>query len=157
MVGMLSEARSFVDKRGEQLTPILEKLFAAAQTGAVFSDPVTCGSNTLIMVSEVAAGGGFGSGIGFGPTPPVAKKQPNEEAQTPQNGKEVGGGGGFGGGGGSMGRPVAVIIAGPEKVTVQPVVDITKIALAGIGAWITMLTVLRKMPRVKQAKRQKKG
>ena len=157
MVDMLSEARSFVDKRGEKLTPILEKLFVAAQTGAVFSDPVICGSNTLIMVSEVAAGGGFGSGIGFGPTPPAAKKQANEEAQKPQNGKEVGGGGGFGGGGGSMSRPVAVIIAGPEKVTVQPVVDITKIALAGIGAWITMLTVLRKMPRVKQGKRQKKG
>ena len=156
MIETMSEARSLVDKGEERLAPVLEKLLAAAQPGAVFSEPVACGSNTLILVSEVAAGGGFGSGLGFGPTPPAAKKSVSEEAHKAQNGQEASGGGGFGGGGGSRGRPVAVIIAGPEKVTVQPVVDITRIALMGIGAWITMLTVVRKLPRGKPGKRERR-
>jgi len=43
-----------------------------------------------------------------------------------------------------MGRPVAIIIIGPDGVTVKPVFDLTKIALAGITAWTTMLAVLRR-------------
>jgi uncharacterized spore protein YtfJ len=51
----------------------------------------------------------------------------------------------MGGGGGSSGRPVAIIIIGPDGVTVKPVVDVTKIALAGVTAWGTMLMLLRRM------------
>lgn len=51
----------------------------------------------------------------------------------------------MGGGGGSSGQPVAIIIIGPDGVTVKPVVDVTKIALAGVTAWGTMFMLLRGM------------
>ena len=58
----------------------------------------------------------------------------------------MGRGGGMGGGGGSSGRPVAIIIIiGPEGVTVKQVVDVTRIALAGVTAWGTMFMLLRGM------------
>jgi hypothetical protein len=70
-----------------------ERIYSAAQPGAVYSEAVVAGSYTVITASEVTAGGG------------------------------------------SMGRPVAVITIGPEGVTVKPVVDATKIALAAVTAW----------------------
>jgi hypothetical protein len=51
----------------------------------------------------------------------------------------------MGGGGGSSGRPVAIIIIGPEGVSVKPILDITKVVLAGIPVWIAMLTMFRKV------------
>jgi hypothetical protein len=51
----------------------------------------------------------------------------------------------FGGGGSSSGRPVAIIVTGPEGVTVKPVFDFTKIILAGMRTWGTMLMLLRIM------------
>ncbi len=80
--------------------------------------------------------------MGFGPAAPRAQKQPNEEGSQAEQANS--GGGGIGGGGGSMGRPVAIIIIGPDGVAVKPVFDLTKIALAGITAWTTMLAVLRR-------------
>jgi uncharacterized spore protein YtfJ len=100
-----------------------ERIYSAAQPGAVYSEAVVAGSYTVITASEVTAGGGFGFGHGQGP------------ADTGQESKQAPGGGGGGGGGGSMGRPVAVITIGPEGVTVKPVVDATKIALAAVTAW----------------------
>jgi hypothetical protein len=38
-----------------------------------------------------------------------------------------------------MGRPVAIIAIGPDGVRVKPVVDVTKVALAGLTAWVSML------------------
>jgi hypothetical protein len=48
-----------------------------------------------------------------------------------------------------MGRPVAVIAIGPDGVTVKPVVDVTKVALAGLTAWATMLGLLRARRRAR--------
>ncbi len=57
----------------------------------------------------------------------------------------------MGGGGGSSGRPVAIIVVGPVGVAVKPIFDITKVALAGIAAWITVLTIFRKARRASNA------
>ncbi|HYU71520.1 MAG TPA: hypothetical protein VEL31_02475 [Ktedonobacteraceae bacterium] len=135
MINTVSNMITWAEKRDE-------KIFAAAQPGAVYSEPVTAGNYTVITASEIAAGGGFGSVLGFGlsTTPP---KQQGETSQ-PQAQPGNGGGSGIGGGGGSTGRPVAIIIIGPDGVTVKPVFDLTKIALAGITAWTTMLAVLRR-------------
>ena len=38
-------------------------------------------------------------------------------------------------GGGAMGRPVAVIVLGPEGVEVKPVVDVTKVTLTALGVF----------------------
>jgi uncharacterized spore protein YtfJ len=142
MIDARNNLISLTDKNSEHLRTVMERIFAAAQPGAVYNEPVVSGNYTIITASEVAAGGGFGSGMGFGPATPSAKKQPDEEVSQVEQADS--GGGGIGGGGGSAGRPVAVIIIGPDGVTVKPVFDVTKIALAGITAWITMLAVLRR-------------
>lgn len=118
-----------------------DKVFAAAQPGAVFGAPVVSGAYTVITASEVAAGGGFGSGHGTGTKPGARAAEASAMAQ--------GEGGGSGGGGGASARPIAVITIGPEGVTVKPIVDVTKIALAGITAWGAMLAMLLRL-RAKQ-------
>jgi uncharacterized spore protein YtfJ len=135
----LEEAVSLSDQAGEQVPKILEKILAAAQPGAVFGQPVDAGSHTLITASEVTSGGGFGVGMGRGPTPRPDKKQSPPAEAAPPAGRQSIGGSGFGGGGGSMGRPVAIIAIGPNGVTVRPVVDLTKIALAALTALAAML------------------
>ena len=130
-------------KMSEQLPTLLGRIFAAAQPDAVYSKPVISGNYTIITASEVTSGGGFGSGTGFGPaTPPSKKEQPDEAGSQSEHTNT--GGGGIGGGGMSAGRPVAVVIIGPDGVTVKPVFDVTKIALAGITTWISLLAMLRK-------------
>ena len=45
------------------------KLFAVAQPGAVYSEPVTVREHTVITASEVKVGMGFGFGMGGGTAP----------------------------------------------------------------------------------------
>jgi uncharacterized spore protein YtfJ len=135
----LEEAVSLSDQAGEQVPKILERILAAAQPGAVFGQPVDAGSYTHIPASEVTSGGGFGVGLGRAPAPRPDKKQSPPAEAAPPAGKQSIGGSGFGGGGGSMGRPVAIIAIGPNGVTVRPVVDLTKIALAALTASAAML------------------
>jgi uncharacterized spore protein YtfJ len=138
MTDPFSNVATILGSRNEQSREMLEKLLAAAQPGAVYSQPVAHGEYTVITASEVAAGGGFGFGMGFG-APSAAR--PGEVAQEQQGN----GGGGSGGGGGSSGRPVAVIVIGPAGVEVKPVLDVTKIGLAALTTWGAMLVTLRKM------------
>jgi uncharacterized spore protein YtfJ len=118
----------------EQGAKVLERLFAAAQPSAVFGEPRQAGSYTVITAQEVSLGGGFGFGRGFGPSTA-------EEA----SGKAVAGGGGSGGGGGSTGRPVAVIVIGPDGVTVRPIVDVTKMMLRGMATWAPVAKLVTKL------------
>jgi uncharacterized spore protein YtfJ len=143
MIDTISDVLSYAGKRDETLSRVMERIYSAAQPGAVYGEPVVSGNYTIITASEVTAGGGFGSGLGFGPTDGPAVKQPGEER--PQSQQTSSGGGGIGAGGGSNGRPVAIIIIGPDGVTVQPVLDMTKIALASITAVGAMLVVFRKI------------
>ncbi len=141
MIDTKSNFLSFADKRDETLSRVVEKIYSAAQPGAVYSEPVVSGNYTIITASEVTAGGGFGSGLGFGPTKGPAEKQPGEEVSQAQQTSR----GGIGGGGASSGRPVAIIIIGPDGVTVKPVLDLTKIALTSITAVGAMLVSLRRI------------
>jgi uncharacterized spore protein YtfJ len=61
---------------------------------------------------------------------------------------------GGGGGGGSGGRPVAIIDIGPDGVSIKPIMDITKVALALAGAMASMLPLLLRARRA--AARQKR-
>jgi uncharacterized spore protein YtfJ len=144
------EAVSLIDKTREQAAAMLEKIFAAAQPGAVYGQPVSAEGYTVITAAEVTAGGGFGMGMGTGLGP--GSRQDATAAPTvdaaPPGGGQAGSGGGGGGGGGSMGRPVAIIAIGPDGVTIKPVVDVTKVALAGLAAWATMLGLLRARRRM---------
>lgn len=123
---------------------MVEKIFAAAQPGAVFSAPVVAGAHTIITASEVGAGGGFGfgSGLGAGSGP---RSGTGQASDTPSG--SGGSGGGAGGAGASSGRPVAAIVIGPDGVRVQPIVDVSKIALAAIGACLSVALVLARRSR----------
>ena len=113
---------------------LIGKLFDITRPEAVFSQPVTVGEHTIITASEYTAGigVGYGGGGGVGPA--------SEEANEP-----IGYGGGGGGGGGPMARPVATIIVSPAGVRVEPVVDVTKIAVTLFTALGAMAISLRKM------------
>ncbi len=132
-----------MEKDQQQAQLVAQKIFSAAQPGAVFGEPVVQGAYTVITASEVKAGGGFGFGRGFGPaTAPVA---PGETGQPPA--PETLGGGGGGGGGWSAGRPVAIVVISPEGVRVRPVVDVTKLLIAAVSAWIGIGAVLARARR----------
>lgn len=115
-----------------------DRLFGAARASAVYSEPVTVGAYTLITASEVIGGGGFGNGRGFGPA-----ASPGVEPTRPAGA----GGGGSGGGGGASGRPVAVIVVGPDGVQVKPIFDVTKLGLAALTTWTAMLVTILRMRR----------
>ena len=139
---MASDISSQLERSQEQGVRVMEGLFAAARPGAVFGEPVVSGEYTVITASEVSAAGGFGSGRGFGPATAGETTAEGAPRQV-----QLAGGGGIGGGGGSSARPVATIIIGPDGVQVKPIVDVTKLAIAGITAWGAMLMMLRKMRR----------
>ncbi len=141
----LDDVMKSAEKNQEYVARTLEKLFVAAQPGTVYSPPVVSGNYTVITASEVMAGGGFGIATGFGgasSTTPNSGEQ-NASAQSAQ----PSGGGGGGGGGGSSARPVAVIVVGPDGVDVKPILDISKLAIAGITTWGAMLMVLRQIAK----------
>ena len=129
-------------KNQEQAAELVEKLFAVAQPGAVYGEPVTAEGYTVITASEVSVSMGFGYGIGGGTGTESAEGEDEPEGE---NGEARGFGGGGGGGGISTGRPVAVISIGPEGVQVEPIVDATKIALAVFTTAGSMLIMLGKM------------
>jgi uncharacterized spore protein YtfJ len=138
-----------IGKQREQNLGMLEKLLVAAQPGAVYSQPVSSGNYMVITASEVSAGGGFGGGLGFRKLS-TDDEVSGDEGARPQRPESPRGGGGSGGGGGSAGRPVAVIIIGPDGVDVKPVIDATKIALAALttlGAMVMTLKRMRKSSR----------
>lgn len=94
----------------------LGKIFDAARVSAVYGQPVERGETTIIPCSEIVVGMGMGGGMGTAPAEKTG---------------ETSGGEGIGGGGGARGRPVAIVVVTKEGVRIEPVVDVTKVALAG--------------------------
>ena len=122
-------------KSQEDAMALVEKLFDVAQPSAVYGEPAAIGDHTVVTASEVKVGMGFGFGGGGAPG---AEGSGGEAA--------AGFGSGGGGGGISGGRPVAAISVGPSGVRVDPVVDVTKIALAfftTLGAMFMMFSRMR--------------
>ena len=176
MEGTFKELTAVSVETHEQAVELIEKLYVVAQPGAVFSEPMELEGRTVITAAEVNVGLGVGFGFGGGSTPgdedkpkkghesghsksPHAQQrvtlaggeEGNEyapgEAKEQDAGRDVGMGGGGGGGGGASGRPIAVISVTEEGVEVEPVVDVTKIALAfftALGSMFFMLTKMKK-------------
>jgi uncharacterized spore protein YtfJ len=109
----------------------MEGFLQTAHINAVYGEPVFHEERVIIPTAEILCGMGFGVGSGGG------------------NGAgEAGGTGGGGGGGGRvLSRPVAVIVASPSGVEVKPIVDITKIAMAGLTAFGFVATMIYRMTR----------
>lgn len=106
-----------------QITAIPDQLGASA----CFGTPVERGGHTVIPAARVTFGYGFGFGRGSGP-----QSQRSADGHVTEGEGEGGGGGG---GGGSA--PVAVIHIKDDGVEVEPIVDSTRVSLAGItlSAW----------------------
>jgi uncharacterized spore protein YtfJ len=119
-------------KAAQVVEDTLKNMLDVAHVSSVYAQPVQAGDTTIISAAEVFGGLGFGTGYGFG-----TDSQQNKPA----------GGSGGGGGGFVQSRPVAVIIASPEGVRVEPVVDVTKIALAALTTFGFMFATLRRMQR----------
>jgi uncharacterized spore protein YtfJ len=109
----------------------LDSFLAAASVEAVYGEPIKQRDMTIIPAAEVVSAMGFGLGYGAGGSD-----------------EEGGGQGGGGGGGGRVfSRPVAVIIATPDGVRVEPVFDLTKVVMAGLTAGAFVLGALVRMRR----------
>ncbi len=113
------------------ITPIesvhanIDKFMDAAGVEKVYGEAIKEGDTVIIPAAEVMTSMGFGMG-----------------------GSAKGEGGG-GGGGYSTSRPVAVIIITNEGVRVEPVMDVTKVALALFTTIGFMLSMMAKMKRGK--------
>ena len=152
MAENLNEIMDRVDRSNQERLGVLEKLFSTARADSVFSAPVIQGGRTIITAAEVGTGGGFGSGMGFGSGTGMGwsrgqRQMPVEGSSADTQAEGAGGGGGGGGGGGAMARPVAAIIIDSEGVTIQPILDMTKIVLALVAALGAMLAIYGRMFR----------
>jgi uncharacterized spore protein YtfJ len=151
---MSSMQQDFVAAAKEQQAKSLEqldRLLQASRPDAVFGKPITVGDSQILTASETFATVGFGFGVGGGEAlegAPEPREQRENEDEAESGG--VGGGGGGGGGGLSLGRPVAVVRVDPLGVTVEPIVDVTKIALAAFTALGSMFLMFARMARKAQ-------
>ncbi len=128
------ETSSESESGSERFQDTMEEFLTAADVRVVYGEPIKHDDTTIIPTAEVLCALGFGLGSGKGIGTDARTEKPSE-------------GSGFGGGGGGriLSRPVAVVIASPEGVRVEPVVDITKIALAGLTALGFMVGMMFRM------------
>jgi uncharacterized spore protein YtfJ len=113
----------------------MDKFLRAANVDAVYGSPIREGENIVIPAAEVLSIAGFGLGAGSGP-------------QDTEENENTGSGAGGGGGGHVLARPVAAIIISPTGVRVEPIVDVTKIALAlftTLGFMAALVTRMRNL------------
>jgi len=123
----------------EDVNKTMEAFIETASVDRVYGAPVEVGDTIIIAAAENLAVLGFGAGGGYG----SAEGEGDEDS--PSLGE--GGGGGGGGGGRILSRPVAVIIASPEGVRVEPVADRTKVIMAAITAAGFVASMVFKMTR----------
>lgn len=110
------------------------KFLDVAHVNSVYGKPIRHGETLMIPTAEVLSVAGFGVGGGSG-----SGVDPNKDT----SGSGTGAGGG--GGGSVHSRPVAVVIASPEGVRIEPVVDVTKIGLAALTAAGFIFSMLLRM------------
>jgi uncharacterized spore protein YtfJ len=140
------------DEAVEIVGDTMDSLLATADVDCVYGAPIEKNGAVVIPAAEVLAMAAFGVGYGYGS---VSGKQTGsccegcaeEEQEDEDEGEEeaplANSGGGGGGGGKTFSRPVAVVVISPEgQVSVQPVVDPTKIVLAALTAGGFMVATL---------------
>lgn len=101
----------------------------------MFGEPIKEGDATIVPVASVGYGFGYGGGRGCAPAGVSGDEQKTPVARGEGEGSGVGGGG--------VARPHGVIRITADGVRFEPVVDVTRISLAGIAMvgwvvfWIT--------------------
>lgn len=137
----------------ETIRDTLGEFLDTASVDRVYGEPLREGDLTVIPTAEVVVGLGFGVGFGGGQGP-----VDDDEAEPDKGGETTAGGfGGGGGGGRTLSRPVAIVVVSPDGVLVEPVVDVTKIAIASITAAGFMMATLMGILSPKRMVRQLKG
>src|SRR5262249_5522154 len=147
----------------------LREALESVRADAVFGRPIERGETIVVPCAEVMIGLGMGGGVGTGRnTVPEADRETEPSTRrAAERETSAGTGEGMGGGGGGRGRPIAAIVISRDGVRVEPILDVTKVALAGIttGAfmifWLARLGVGRrrvgvKGPSLRQLKRELK-
>jgi uncharacterized spore protein YtfJ len=105
----------------------LQKRFQEMQTKvgvrAVFGEVIEVNGRKLIPVAGVVYGFGMGGGQG-----PTRQAKDQEKAAPPLGG---------GGVGGMRAEPIAIIEVTNDTLKIQPIVNVTRVAIAGllVGAW----------------------
>jgi len=104
----------------EEALSRLSRIDEKATVRTVFGEPIQKNGRIIIPVAKVAYGFGFGGGRN------VEKEQQEEESNE-----------GAGGGGGVWVRPVAILEVNERETRIRPIVDVTRVAVAGmlLVAW----------------------
>lgn len=129
-----------------KLTKPLEQMLDRVGVDAAFGATRREGDAYVIPVSESLFGVGFGFGSGTAPGGGGTARVPDVDAEASEDDDEAGtpaaavsSGEGSGGGGGGLGgtRPVGFIKVSEGSVSYEPVLDQSRIAMAGIllSAW----------------------
>jgi uncharacterized spore protein YtfJ len=118
----------------QSMETTMSEFFEVADVGKVYGKSAKNGDVTVIPAGEVISAMGFGIGAGSG-----------SGGDAEEGGSGTGAGGG--GGGWTQSRPVAIIVASPSSVRVEPVIDVTKIGLAALTAAGFMMATLMRMTR----------
>lgn len=146
-----SSGKGFDLNRWTEVTQsTMDRFIDVARVESAYGEPVTHGDQLLITTAEVVGfmGMGFGGGSGYGSPSDEEAVQKSGDTETKMAGGEGGGGGG---GGNVLSRPVALIIASPQGVRVEPIVDVTKLGLAALTAFGFMAATLFKMSSYRRA------
>ena len=114
----------------DDINSTMESFLETASVDRVYGAPIEVGTTKIIPAAENLVIMGFGAGGGYG----TADFESTEEKSPPGEGTGESGGGGGGGGGRILSRPVAIVIATPDGVRVEPVADRTKVIMAAITA-----------------------
>jgi len=104
----------------EEILNRIGQVHERASVRTVFGEPFQVDGRTIIPVAKVQYGFGFGVGR--------SKEKEKEEEESGEGG---------GGGAGVSIRPIAVLEITGQETKVKPVVDVTRLALAGmlLAAW----------------------
>lgn len=114
----------------DDVNTTMKAFIETADVDRVYGAPVEVGETKIIPAAENLVVMGFGAGGGYGTS--ASDNEEETEKSTEWSGEGAGGGGG--GGGRTLTRPVAVVIASPEGVRIEPVADRTKVIMAAITA-----------------------
>ena len=116
----------------DDINTTIKPLLDTASVDRVYGAPIEVGDTKIIPTAENLVVMGFGAGAGAGNY--QGDFEGDEDEPQPSQGTGEGSGGGGGGGGRTLSRPVAIVIASPEGVRVEPVADRTKVIMAAITA-----------------------
>jgi uncharacterized spore protein YtfJ len=114
----MSEPQNEIVKRIEET---LDRL----SIRAAFGEPVQQGEVTIIPVAQINLGFGFGHGSG-------GKAEPADGPTPPEATGDTAAPGGAGGGGGGGARPLGYIQFDTNGAHFEPILDITRMGMAGI-------------------------